>query len=129
MSSEKLEKLRSEALQLPDGERAELAYELLKSLDAPADADTAEAWEQEILRRLTEVESGTATLIDREELRRRVARRRGSLVDFFRTSPLVQEQIHLTLLDEASKGWEDVEQGRTLSVAQLGAKHRLAKKR
>ena len=62
-------------------------------------------------------------------VRRRIARRKGSLVDFFRKSPLVQEQVHLTLLDEATKGREDVEQGRTLSVAQLCAKHRLPKKR
>ena len=75
MSSTTLEKLRSEALQLPDRERAELAHELMKSLDAPVDTDAAEAWEKEILRRLAEVESGTATLIDREELRRRMRAR------------------------------------------------------
>ena len=75
MSSTTLEKLRSEALQLPDRERAELAHELMKSLDAPVDTDAAEAWEKEILRRLAEVESGTATLIDRKELRRRMRAR------------------------------------------------------
>jgi len=72
MSSTTLEKLRSEALQLPDRERAELAHELMKSLEAPMDTGAAEAWEKEILLRLAEVESGTATLIDREELRRRM---------------------------------------------------------
>ena len=75
MSSAILEKLRSEALRLSQHERAELAHELVKSLDAPADADAAEAWEKEILRRLAEVDSGTATLIDREELRRRMRAR------------------------------------------------------
>jgi putative addiction module component (TIGR02574 family) len=75
MSSATLEKLRAEALRLSQPERAELAHELVKSLDAPADADATEAWEQEILRRLADVDSGTATLIDREELRRRMRAR------------------------------------------------------
>ena len=75
MGSATLEKLRSEALRLPEQERAELAHELVKSLDSPADADAAEAWEREILRRLGEIEAGTATLIDREELRRRMRAR------------------------------------------------------
>lgn len=75
MGSTTLEKLRTEALQLSDRERAELAHELVKSLDAPVDPDVAGAWEQEILRRLTEVEAGTAALIDREELRRRMRTR------------------------------------------------------
>ena len=72
MSSTTLEKLRLEALRLSDPERAELAHELVKSLDGPVDADAAEAWEKEILRRLADVDSGTATLIHREELRRRM---------------------------------------------------------
>lgn len=42
---------------------------------------------------------------------------------------LEREHIHLTLLDEASKGWEDVEQGRTLSVARTRAKYEVGKKR
>ena len=48
MSSPTLEKLRSEALRLPELERAELAHELVKSLDAPADIDAVEAWEKEL---------------------------------------------------------------------------------
>jgi len=75
MSSATLEKLRSEALRLTEPERAELAHELVKSLDAPADADAAEAWEKELLRRLAEVDAGTATLIDRAELRNRMRAR------------------------------------------------------
>ena len=75
MASEILSKLRAEALMLPEAERAELAHELVKSLDAPADADAAEAWEQEILRRLAEIDVGTAKLIDREEFRRRMQER------------------------------------------------------
>ena len=54
--------------------------------------------------------------------------RKGTLMDFFRKSPLMREQAHLVLLDEASKGWEDVERGRTLSVAKVRAKYKVAKK-
>lgn len=42
---------------------------------------------------------------------------------------LEREHIHLALLDEASKGWDDVEQGRTLSLAQVRAKYKAARKR
>ena len=79
MGSPTLEKLRSEALHLSDAERAELEYDLVTSLDGPADPDVEKAWDAEILRRLAEIDSGTANLIDREELRRRMrARLNGS---------------------------------------------------
>lgn len=75
MGTETLRKLRSEVLLLPEAERAELAHELIKSLDAPADADAADAWDKEILRRLAEIDAGTAELIDRDEFRRRMQAR------------------------------------------------------
>lgn len=75
MSGSALEKVRSEALRLPEADRAELAHSLVVSLDGPADADAEAAWDAEILRRLDEIESGTAMLVDREELRRRMRAR------------------------------------------------------
>jgi prevent-host-death family protein len=42
---------------------------------------------------------------------------------------LEREQIHLLLLDEAAKGWEDVEAGRMLDAAEVRAKYRTKKKR
>jgi putative addiction module component (TIGR02574 family) len=75
MATETLRRLRSEALMLPEAERAELAHELVKSLDAPADADVADAWDKEILRRLAEIDAGTAKLIDRGEFKRRMRAR------------------------------------------------------
>ena len=78
MGTETLGKLRSEALMLPEAERAELAHALVKSLDAPADADAIDAWEKEILRRLDEIDAGTAKLIDRDEFRRRMQKRLSS---------------------------------------------------
>ena len=75
MSGIALEKVRSEALSLPEAERAELAHDLVASLDGPADSDAENAWDAEILRRLAEIDSGTAELIDREEFRRRMRAR------------------------------------------------------
>lgn len=72
MGSAALDKVRSEALNLPEAERAELAYNLVASLDAPADADAQQAWDSEIMRRLSEIDAGTAKLIDRKELSRRL---------------------------------------------------------
>ena len=77
MKIEILKKLRSEALMLPEAERAELAHALVKSLDAPDDADVLEAWDKEILRRLVEIDAGTAKLIDRDKFRRRMQARIG----------------------------------------------------
>ena len=75
MGSANLETLRSEALRLSEPERAELAHDLMLSLDEPAEPDAADAWDREILRRLGQIDAGTATLIDREELRRRMRAR------------------------------------------------------
>jgi putative addiction module component (TIGR02574 family) len=75
MSDATLEKLRSEALRLSDAERARLAHDLVQSLDAPSDADAADAWEQEVSRRLDAIDAGTAVLIDRDELSRRLKAR------------------------------------------------------
>jgi putative addiction module component (TIGR02574 family) len=72
MASPTLEKLRSEAMSLSESERAELARHLMASLDGPAEAGINAAWDSEILRRLAEIESGTADLIGREEFGRRM---------------------------------------------------------
>lgn len=65
--------LRFEALDLSESERAELAHDLLSSLDGTPDPDAVDAWEAEILKRLDQVDSGTAKLVDRAELRRRMS--------------------------------------------------------
>ena len=51
----------SQLAQLPTNERAELAHLLMQSLDDSQDADAEAAWEQEITRRVAEIESGRAT--------------------------------------------------------------------
>lgn len=78
MGTGTLSKLRSEALMLPEAERAELAHALVVSLDAPADTNVAAEWDKEILRRLAEIDAGTAKLIDKDEFRRRMQTRLGS---------------------------------------------------
>ena len=75
MGSTTLEKVRSDALNLSEAERAELAYNLVVSLDGPPDADVEKAWDTEILRRLSEIDAGTANLVDRKEFQRRIRAR------------------------------------------------------
>jgi putative addiction module component (TIGR02574 family) len=75
MGSPTLERVRSEALDLPESERAELAQDLVASLDGPPEPDVEKAWDAEILRRLAEIEFGTAKLIDRQEFSRRMRER------------------------------------------------------
>ena len=75
MASRITERLRNEALGLPRAERAELACDLVQSLDGPADPDAANAWDAEILRRLDQVEAGSTQIIDRAEFARRMRER------------------------------------------------------
>jgi len=70
-----LEKLRLEALALPAADRADIARDLIQSLDSGVDTHAAEAWDAEIQRRLRQVDSGTAEPIDRDEVRRRIQAR------------------------------------------------------
>ncbi len=63
--------LLKRALSLPDHERAELAGNLLDSLDTTVDDDAEVAWQEEIARRLKQVESGTVKTIPWEEVRRK----------------------------------------------------------
>ena len=72
MASAALEQLRVKALELSETERAELAHELVASLDGDAEAGVEQAWEAEILRRLDDVERGTAQILSRDEFRRRI---------------------------------------------------------
>jgi putative addiction module component (TIGR02574 family) len=58
-----LEQLTSQAIALSTEERARLADLLLASLPDTADEPLGEDWDNEIQRRLSAVESGTARLI------------------------------------------------------------------
>jgi putative addiction module component (TIGR02574 family) len=75
MGNPTLEKLRAEVLKLSEPDRAELAQQLVASLDGTPDPGASEMWDAEILRRLAEIDAGTAKLIDREEFSRRMRTR------------------------------------------------------
>jgi putative addiction module component (TIGR02574 family) len=72
MSDEK--EVFAQALSLPQRGRAELATRLLESLDTQADNDVDQAWLQEIERRCTAVDAGTAVTSDWGEFRARIER-------------------------------------------------------
>lgn len=62
-----IDELSRKARSLPPEERIRLAEELLSSVQ-DSDEEIETAWEDEIKRRLDEVESGTAKLIPAEEV-------------------------------------------------------------
>lgn len=62
----------ADALRLDDDARANLAAELLASLDGPADAEAEHAWDIEISRRIEAIESGIMPLEPWESVRRRI---------------------------------------------------------
>jgi putative addiction module component (TIGR02574 family) len=59
------------ALTLPDRERAELAGNLLDSLDNTIDEDVDAAWQQEIARRLAQIRAGKRKTIPWSEVRKK----------------------------------------------------------
>ncbi len=64
----------ADALRLDDDARAELAAELLASLDGPADPDAEQAWDTEIEHRIKAIEAGDIALEPWDEVRRRIER-------------------------------------------------------
>jgi putative addiction module component (TIGR02574 family) len=62
--------LLQKALSLSDEERAALAGSLLDSLDATVDKGAEEAWNQEIARRIADLDSGNAKTVPWEKLKR-----------------------------------------------------------
>jgi putative addiction module component (TIGR02574 family) len=76
--TDRAQQLLREALTLPVDERADVAAELLASLDAPPAMDAAgveEAWAREIERRARRVMAGESVGEPWEDVRARVARR------------------------------------------------------
>jgi hypothetical protein len=77
MGNETLQRLQEEALALSEADRAALALELVRSLDATTDVEASKVWDRELLRRLAQVKAGTAVVADRDELRERMKERLG----------------------------------------------------
>lgn len=66
-----LEELEAQALKLSIKERSELAHRLIVSLDSEPEGtpeEIAKAWEEEIARRVAEIDSGQVQLIPAEEV-------------------------------------------------------------
>ena len=64
----------AEALRLDLDARAEIAAELLGSLDGPSDPDAEAAWNVEIERRVAALEAGTVQVEPWDDVRRRIER-------------------------------------------------------
>lgn len=65
--------LLQKALSLSDKERAELVSSLIDSLDSIADEGAENAWDQEIARRIQDLDSGKAKTVRWEEVRARIS--------------------------------------------------------
>jgi putative addiction module component (TIGR02574 family) len=66
-----LKELEEQALQLSLKERGELAHRLIVSLDGEvydSQKVVANAWSEEIARRVAEIDAGTATLVPHKEV-------------------------------------------------------------
>lgn len=66
------EAVLADALRLDADSRAQLAAELLASLDGPTDADAEEAWQAEIERRVADLKAGKVKLEPWEDVKRRI---------------------------------------------------------
>ncbi len=76
-----LKKLEEQALQLPPNERGELVHRLIISLEGePEDSPEAiaQAWDEEITRRLADMEAGRTQWIPADEVMRDIRARIGN---------------------------------------------------
>ncbi|MFA6052552.1 MAG: addiction module protein [Methylobacter sp.] len=65
-----IETIRHEALSLPPQERAQLAEQLLSSLDTLSEAEIEQLWLQEAVHRAAELDQGLVQRIPAEAVRR-----------------------------------------------------------
>lgn len=64
--------IKYDALALPERDRAKLAKDLLDSLDGQEEQNVNKAWDVEICRRINEIESGDAQLLDADDVMAKV---------------------------------------------------------
>lgn len=65
--------LLKKALTLPAAERADLAGSLIESLDCATDESVKAAWDEEIIRRMEDLDSGRVKPVSLEEARQRLS--------------------------------------------------------
>jgi putative addiction module component (TIGR02574 family) len=68
VAARSLESMRKQALSLPLEQRAELARAIMASLDGPPDPSAASSWEVELCRRINDLRSGKAALLEPEDV-------------------------------------------------------------
>ncbi len=73
MMEQQLLEILKKALELPPEARAALASSLLESLEDTLDASAEEEWNQEIARRIEELDSGRVKPVPWAEARRQIA--------------------------------------------------------
>jgi putative addiction module component (TIGR02574 family) len=66
------EAILADALRLSPDARAQLAAEILASLDGPSDPDAEAEWQAEISRRVADLEAGKTKLEPWETVKRRI---------------------------------------------------------
>ncbi|HEY6265634.1 MAG TPA: addiction module protein [Candidatus Acidoferrum sp.] len=72
MTQEAAELLRK-ARSLPVSERADLEGSLIESLDESQDESVAAAWDEEVARRMADIDSGAVKPVSLKEARRRLS--------------------------------------------------------
>jgi putative addiction module component (TIGR02574 family) len=70
--TQKSQVVLEEALKLSPDERAEVAEQLIASLEEAPDIDVEQAWQEEVQRRLQQIERGEVKTIPWEEVQRRL---------------------------------------------------------
>ena len=69
MSQTQIDTVLGQALRMSEAERAELAEKLIASLDESPDFGVEQAWQDEVHRRICDLESGKVACIPWEEVR------------------------------------------------------------
>ncbi len=72
MTKEAAELLKK-ALTLPVSERADLAGSLIASLEDTQDESVVAAWDEEVVRRMADIDSGSVKPVALEDARRRIS--------------------------------------------------------
>ncbi len=75
MATETYERIRTEAQSLTMAERADLIISLLESLNETTESGVEKAWAEEIMHRATQVSSGQARLLEREDFKQKLRAR------------------------------------------------------
>jgi len=72
MTQDVFDSIVTQALQMPEKERALMAQKLISSLEEAEDLEAEIQWQQEVQRRLTEIDEGKVECISWEVVERRL---------------------------------------------------------